>query len=269
MFFVANAQKYSPFGTPLPPCQVTPFSSSVGGMNIGGIGILASSVIAVRIVGARINNTEHFFPTPVLVIDRLVNGIAGTYSNASELVGNAMRTLYSSVFSMSKIPFLFTIGWDVVLSKNYTAHAIDNSTITNHNNANAYMIYQFRDINGIWGSNYGNGTYNVLSTTSLAIESDIDPLMRCSLNNITNIEIKSLYTSQPDIILSGIPMNPNNINILLTYISYLSYAQIDQLFYPVLQLGAATGCSIDNFDTVNMSAGTKAQLQALGWAVNF
>jgi len=269
MIFLNNAKTYSTYGTELPDCKSVPFDGGSNKMNIGGLGFSISTNQAVRVVGVKLDGTEYFFPNPVVFIDRTLYGTSGVLPNASELVGNAMRSLYFDEFALEEIPFLFTCGYDSVLLKNYTAHAIDNSSISGLTNTSAYMIYQFKDNLGVWGSNYGSGTYNILATASLAIESDIDPYMRCSLENILNIEIKSLYTNTPDIILSGMPINPFNITILLTYVSHLSSAFIDQLFYPVLQLGTATGCIINNIGTVNMSITLKNQLQSLGWIVNF
>lgn len=269
MIFIHRPQVYTKFGTHVPDCKSVPFSSSINGMNKGGIGVLSSLHNAVRIVGARINGTDKIFPTPVNVIDRTLYGPTGIFPNASELVGNAMRTMYLDEFSLTDIPFLFTIGWDASLSRNYTAHAIDNSSISGHGNGTAYMIYQLRSNAGVWGSNYGSGTFNVVTTASLAIESDIDPYMRCSLENITDIEIKSLFTTNPDGILLGVKDNPNNLNILLTYVSHLSSAFITQLFDPILDKGVATGCEINNIGTVNMTPTLKLQLQNLGWIVNF
>lgn len=269
MIFINNGSTYSPFGTELPECKAIPFDGGTSKMNIGGVGFSTSTNLAVRIVGVKLNGTEYFFPNPVVFIDRSLYGTAGILPNASELIGNAMRSLYVDEFSLEDIPFLFTSGYDSVLQKNYTAHAIDNSSISGLTNTDAYMVYQFKNNLGVWGSNYGAGTYNILTTASLAIESDIDPYMRCSLENIKNIEIKSLFTSNPDIILSGMPDNPVGVTILLTYVSHLSSAFIDQLFYPVLQLGTATGCIVNNIGAVNMTTTLKNELQALGWTVNF
>lgn len=269
MIFLNNAKTYSVYGTELPECKSIPFDSGTHKMNIGGIGFFVHSTLAVRVVGMKLNGVEYFFSSPVVFIDRMLYGTFGIVPNASELVGNAVRSLYYDQFSLEEIPFLFTCGYDGVLGQNYTAHAIDNSSISGLNNTDAYMIYQFKNNAGVWGANYGAGTYNILSTASLAIESDIDPYMRCSLENILEIEIKSLYTTTPDIILSGMKQNPVNVTILLTYVSHLSSAFIDQLFYPVLQLGTATGCVINNIEPVNMSISLKNQLQSLGWTVNF
>lgn len=269
MIFIGKSQAYSKYGTYLPECKAVPFSTGSLEMNIGGIGIVAATNTAVRVVGIKIDGTERFFDVPVTFIDRNLFGVSGIYPNASELVGNAVRDLYQSEFSLTEIPFLFTCGWDVVLSRNYTAHAIDNNGVSPHNNTNAYMIYQFRDNFGNWGLNYGSGTYNNPTTASLAIESDIDPYMRCSLENIQNIEIKSLFTTTPDIILEGIKENPENLTILLTYVSYLTSDEIAQLFNPILQKGAATNCDINNIDPVNMSEALKTELETLGWSVNF
>lgn len=266
MIFIHKAQTYSPFGTYIPECKSVPFDGGSNKMNIGGIGFSTNTNNAVRIMGIKINGTEHLFTNSIEFINRTLYGVQGVYPNASELVGNAIRTFYYDEFSMEDVPFLFTCGWDATLQKNYTAHAIDNSSITGHTNTNAYLIYQFQDNLGVWGANTGN-TYNIVSTASLAIESDIDPYMRCSLENILNIEIKSLYTTQPDIILSGVIENPVNLTIQLTYVSHLSSAFIDQLFYPILQKGNCTGCAINKVGVVNMSLTLKTQLQNLGWSV--
>lgn len=268
MIFIGKTQRYTRYGTYLPECKAVPFDNGTNKMNIGGIGINGNSNTGVRLVGAKVNTVEYLFDNPVLIIDRLNYGVAGIVPNASELVGNAMRTLYQNEFSLIEIPFLFTCGWDEVLIKNYTAHAFDNSSISGHDNSDAYMIYQFRDIYGNWSVNYGSGTYNLVTTTSLAIESDIDPYMRCSLENIEDIEIKSVYTTTPDIILDGVADNPNNLTILLTYVSYLTEDEITQLFYPILQKGAATSCTINKIGNINMSASLKSQLEGLGWTVN-
>ena len=268
MIFIHKAQTYSPFGTFIPDCKSVPFSGGANKMNIGGLGFNSATNNAVRVVGMKINGSEQLFDSPVEFINRALYGVQGVYPKASELVGNAVRTFYYNEYSMEEVPFLFTCGWDVNLQKNYTAHAIDNSSITGHTNTSAYMIYQFQDNLGVWGANTG-ATYNILSTASLAIESDIDPYMRCSLENILAIEIKSLYTTNPDIILLGVIENPVNLNILLTYVSHLSSSFIDQLFYPILQKGTATNCTVDKIGAVYMSLSLKTQLQNLGWTVNF
>lgn len=269
MVFINKAKTYSPYGTNIPECKSVPFLGSLNKMNIGGVGFLNNTNTAVRIVGVKIDTTEYFFPTPIVFLDRMVYGVAGVYPNASELIGNAMRTFYYDEFTLVDIPFLFTCGWDANLNKNYTAHAIDNSVISGHNNSDAYMIYQFKDNFGTWGTNYGSGTFNYVTTAALAIESDIDPYMVCSLENIQDIEIKSLYTSTPDIILAGVKDNPNNLEIKLTYVSHLSSSFIDQLFYPILQKGVVTNCQVTNIGPVSMSSTLKSQLQTLGWVVNF
>lgn len=269
MIFINKPQKYSPFGTNLPDCKSIPFDSGEDKINIGGIGISINSNTSVRCVGVKLNGVEYFFPNPVVFIDRTLYGPAGVFPNTSELIGNAMRSLYFNEFSLTDVPFLFTCGYDSVSLQNFTAHGIDNSSITNHNNTNAYMIYQFRDNSGNWSANYGSGSFNFAFTSSIAINSDIDPYMRCSLENISNIELKSLYTTQPDIILSGLKNNPNNVSITLTYISHLSSNFIDQLFYPVLQLGQSTNCSVFNIGAVNMSTNLKLKLQELGWFITF
>jgi hypothetical protein len=130
------------------------------------------------------------------------------------------------------------------------------------------MIYQFKDNSGTWNANY-NGSFNSISTTSLAINSDIDPYARCCLSNITKIELKSLYVNQPDIILEGVKKNPSNMIIDLTYNAHLSSSFIDQLFYPILQKGAATNSKIRASGFVNMSTSLKNNLQNLGWTISF
>jgi len=268
MIFIHKANKYSPFGTHIPDCKSVPFDGGANKMNIGGLGFNAATNNAVRATGIKINGSIYTFDVPVEFINRTNYGVQGIYPNASEIVGNTIRTFYYNEFGMEDVPFLFTCGWDATLQKNYTAHAIDNSSITGHTNTSSYLIYQFQDNLGVWGSNTGN-TYNLVSTASLAIESDIDPYMRCSLENISTFELKSLYTTKPDIIFLGVPDNPSNLTILLTYVSHLSSEFIDQLFYPILQKGVSTGCEVNKIGAVNMTNSLKTELQNLGWTVNF
>lgn len=268
MIIVNNPNSYSTFGTFLPQCRSEPFSGDSYGLNIGGIGILTPSVLGVRVVGIRINLNDYFFNKPVEIIDRINYSTIGIVPNVSKLVGESVRSLYENQFSLIGVPFLFTLGWDPILMQNYTAHAIDNSDISGHDNATAYMIYQFKNNSGVWGANY-SGSYNGVSTTALAINSDIDPYVRCCLENIKKIELKSLYTQQPDVILEGIKKNPTNMTIDLTYNTHLSISFIDQLFYPILQKGTATNSKIRASGFVNMSISLKSKLQNLGWTVSF
>ncbi len=246
---------------------MNPFSGGLNEMNIGGIGIGASNNLGVRVVGVRLDGQNRIFTTPVTIIDRQLYGIGGVVPSASKDVGAAVRDVYSNVFSLSNIPFLFTVGWNANALENYTAHAIDNDPDNGLNNPTAYMIYQFKDMFGVWGANYAP-SFNYLAQSSLAINSDIDPFARCALSSVKNIELKSLYTTQPDIILESMPNNPQNITITLTYMSHLSSIFMEQIFYPVIEKGVSTNCEINGSSLTNLPSTTKTNLQNLGWIVN-
>jgi len=268
MIFVSTPSEYSRYGTYLPECQVTPFVSTNSGVNVGGISIQSSTNRAIRVTGIYLNGTAYSFPQPVEIINRDVYGLAGVYPNVSESVGKAVRDLYSSVFSMSEKPFLFTVGWNPNANENYTAHIIDNSAITGHNNNVAYMIYQYKGNNGVWGANTGP-TYNGYGTDTPTINSDVDPIMRCALKNLKNIQIKSLYTTNPDIILEGIADNPTNLTIKFTYLEHLSTAFIDQLLYPLTQKNPAVNGQFLKIGNLNLSPSTRTTLENLNWTFLF
>lgn len=267
MIFISRPTEYSDYGTYLPPCDATPFNITTSAMNVGGIGISASTNRAVRVTGVRLNGTDYFFPQPVEFINRDVYNIAGVYPNASERVGKAMRDLYYNTFNLSNIPFLFTVGWNPTGSENYTAHVIDNDPINGFNNNTSFMIYQFKMNNGVWGTNIIN-TYNTLSTGAISINSDVDPFMRCAIKNLKEVQLKSLYTATPDIILEGLSNTPSNLNVKLTYLEHLSLDYIDQLLYPLLKK-TPTNCTISKIGNVNLRPSTKTALQTKGYTFLF
>ena len=272
MILSANTQSYSTYGTHLPTCTTLPFIYGVNQMNLGGIGISSTNSTKVRVVGIKLNGANRYFSTPVIIIDRTLYGVGGVVPNVSELVGNAVRTIYQSVFNLTNIPFLFTVNWDSTFLKNFTSHAIDNSTHTNHNNNNCFMIYQFLNSSGVWGADYLN-TFNSLDSnfgpvTPLSINSDVYLYIRFALSSINKIEIASLVTAHPDIILEGLPINPIDIEINLTYLQKLSESLITQLLYPLLLKETATNCVINITGTINLNNEIKTQLQSLGWTVN-
>lgn len=246
---------------------MTPFSSLANDMNIGGIGISATNNLGVRVVGIRLDGSNRYFTLPVTIIDRFLYGLSGVVPDVSKIVGAAVRDIYTDVFSLSDIPFLFTVGWNANTLENYTAHAIDNNPDNGLNNPSAYLIYQFKNMSGVWSNDYAP-SFNYLSTSSLAINSDIDPLARCALNSVDTIELKSLFTQQPDIILDGLPSTPSNKTINLTYMSHLSIAFLDQLFFPLLQKNNVTNSEINGTTLTLLSTTTKNNLQNKGWVVN-
>jgi hypothetical protein len=264
MIFIHKKQNYNEFGTNIPDCDAQSFSTDFNGINRGGISI-ASNTEATRIMGARINGQDYFFNSPVVIIDRLLYGQAGIVPDVSEKVGNAMRDLYRTEFNLTGIPFLFTCGWDTPLNLNYTSHAIDNSGISGHNNVTSYMIYQFRN-NNIWSASTGV-TYNLMGDGRLAINSDIDPRMTCALSDLKFLEIKSLFTNTPDIIMENIRNNPDDLTISLTYVTHLTEEFITRLLYPLLNKGMVNNSKIQKIGDVNLNNSLRNALIALGWNV--
>lgn len=266
MIFISRPTEYSDYGTYLPSCDVTPFDITTSAMNVGGIGISSATNRAVRVTGIRLNSTDYYFPQPVEFINRDLYGLAGVHPKASENVGKVMKDLYST-FNMYNVPFLFTVGWNPIDSENYTAHVIDNSTITNLSNSSAFMIYQFKMNNGVWGANVLN-TYNTLSTGAITINSDIDPFVRCAIKDLKEVQLKSLYTETPDIILEGLSNTPSNLNIKLTYLEHLSLDYMDQLLAPLLRK-TPTNCTISRIGNVNIRPSTRTALQTKGYIFLF
>lgn len=266
MIFISRPTEYSDYGTYLPQCDATPFDISTSAMNVGGIGISSATNRAVRVTGIRLNGTDFYFPQPVEFINRDVYGLAGVHPKASENVGKVVRDFYSTL-NMYNIPFLFTVGWNPTDSENYTAHVIDNNVANGLSNNVAFMIYQFKMNNGIWGSNILS-TYNTLSTGAITINSDVDPFMRCAIKNLKEVQLKSLYTETPDIILEGLSNTPSNLNVKLTYLEHLSLDYIDQLLAPLLRK-TPTNCTISKIGNVNIRNSTRTALQTKGYVFLF
>jgi hypothetical protein len=93
--------------------------------------------------------------------------------------------------------------------------------------------------------------------------------MRCALKNLKNIQIKSLYTTNPDIILEGIADNPTNLTIKFTYLEHLSTAFIDQLLYPLTQKNPAVNGQFLKIGNLNLSPSTRTTLENLNWTFLF